>query len=244
MLSFIIPAHNEERLIAAAVASARRAAEAAGEAFEIIVVDDASDDGTGDKAREAGARVIDVKLRKIAAVRNAGAGAARGEVLVFLDGDTVLPVETLAAALAALRGGAVGGGACVAFDQPMRWAVKPMFLVWVVVQRLFTLAAGCFVFVRREDFTAVGGFDEQFYVSEEIHLSNALKRRGRFVILRQHVVTSGRKTRMYSPGQLVAMSLRLLCKGPRAWKRPDGLEFWYGGKREGREDPRPRGPGL
>ena len=230
----VIPAHNEELLIGATVESVRAAAAATGEEFEVIVVNDASTDGTARAAREAGAAVLEVNLRKIGAVRNAGARAARGQTLVFVDADTLLPIETLAAALAALKGGAVGGGARIAFDRPIRWSLQPMFQVWVVIQRLWTLAAGCFIFVRREDFEAIGGFDEAFYVSEEVHLSRALKRRGRFVILRQHVVTSGRKTRLYSAGELVAMCVRLLWKGPAAWKKREELEFWYGGKREER----------
>ena len=71
MLSFIIPAHNEERFLAATLASIRAAAASAGEPFELIVVDDESTDQTASVARSQGATVVPVSLRHIAAVRNA-----------------------------------------------------------------------------------------------------------------------------------------------------------------------------
>ena len=228
----MIPAYNEAALIGATLRSIRQAAAATGQPFELIVVNDNSTDATAAIAQREGARVVSVNLRKIAAVRNAGARAAGGEVWIFVDGDTVLPADTLRAALAALAGGAVGGGAMIAFDQPIRWSLRPMFHIWSVIERLGTVAAGCFIFVHRADFEAVGGFDERYYVSEELHLSAALKRRGRFVILRQRVITSGRKARLYTVGQLLVMVLRMLWKGPRGWRRRAGLDFWYGGRRE------------
>src|ERR1019366_2792714 len=116
MLSFVIPAHNEERFLAKTLASVRAAATSVGEPFELIVVDDASTDRTASIARSFDAAVIPVRLRHIAAVRNAGAREARGDVLIFVDADTFVPAATLAAGLAALAQGAVGGGARVRLD--------------------------------------------------------------------------------------------------------------------------------
>ena len=93
-------------------------------------------------------------------------------------------------------------------------------------------AAGCFVFARRAAFEAVGGFDESLYATEEIVLSRALKRQGRFRVLREPVITSGRKMRMYSSWKMVPMTLRLLRYGPTIFRDPRGLEWWYEGKRE------------
>ena len=88
MISFIIPAHNEEQLLGITLASINRSASAAGESFEVIVVDDASTDRTAVIAMEHAARVLSVQHRQIAATRNTGARAARGEVLFFIDADT------------------------------------------------------------------------------------------------------------------------------------------------------------
>ena len=73
MISFIIPAHNEAFEVGRTLQSVFAAARSEEEPFEVIVVNDASTDATAALARAAGARVIDVDLRKISAVRNAGA---------------------------------------------------------------------------------------------------------------------------------------------------------------------------
>jgi GT2 family glycosyltransferase len=95
-------------------------------------------------------------------------------------------------------------------------------IIWFM--RRVGWAAGCFVFVRRDAFERVGGFDERYFASEEIHFSRALKKRGRFVILPDAVITSGRKAQQYSFWRVFRLALKLL--------RPGGLrernEFWYG----------------
>jgi len=232
MISFVIPAHNEEGLLGQTLSHLYDAGRSSGEPFEIIVVDDASTDGTAEIAAAAGARVVAVGLRKIAAVRNAGARAAVGEWLVFVDADTLVAPETIMEMIGALRDGAVGGGAVVAVEPGSpRWVAALMaVVVWAFVRVRW--AAGCFLFARREDFEAVGGFDEAYYASEEIHLSRALKRRGRFVIGSHPVVTSSRKARLFGAGELVRLLGRVAIQGTRAVKRREGLELWYDGQRE------------
>src|SRR5262249_43541758 len=77
MISFIIPAHNEEFLICGTISALHTAATATSERYEIIVVDDASTDGTATVAVRWGAQVHSVQYRHIAAARNAGAAEAR-----------------------------------------------------------------------------------------------------------------------------------------------------------------------
>lgn len=232
MLSFIIPAWNEEALIGATLEAIHAAARAAGRDYEIIVVNDASTDRTADIARAAGARVIDVHKRQIAAVRNAGAREARGRYFIFVDADTIVPEPTLFRALHELDEGAVGGG-CIprmADEIPLlgRIYLWAFLAVWIPMQ----LAAGCFVFCRRDAFEAIGGFDERFFASEEVWLSKALKQRGPFVILHDPVWTSGRKMRLHTPFQLVRLAIRLLWQGPKSWQKREGLDLWYDGRRE------------
>src|SRR5262245_58522423 len=78
MISFIIPAYNEQDLIGRTVSAVHEAARTLGKAYEIIVVDDASTDGTAQIAATQGARVVTVHRRQIAATRNAGARVATG----------------------------------------------------------------------------------------------------------------------------------------------------------------------
>src|SRR5262245_16208563 len=98
-MSVIIPAFNEERFLPQTLEHLRLAAKFAGSVpgqdIEIIVVDNASTDRTAEIALAVGARVISVPEHNIARVRNAGATAAFGDLLVFLDADTLIPESLL-----------------------------------------------------------------------------------------------------------------------------------------------------
>jgi GT2 family glycosyltransferase len=96
------------------------------------------------------------------------------------------------------------------------------------------LAAGCFVFCTRSTFLTVGGFNEAYYCAEEVVLSRALGRLGRFVVLQESVTTSARKFRTYSTRELLTSMFRIAVRGPKAMQHREGLELWYG---ERRNDP-------
>jgi glycosyltransferase involved in cell wall biosynthesis len=234
VISFIVPAYNEERLLGATLDALRAAGRAAGEPYEWIVVDDASTDRTATIAAYHGAALVSVAHRQIAATRNSGARQANGDWLIFVDADTIVNEAVLGAAIEALRGGAAGGGAAVEFDGTVPLYAKLLLPVHVWWFRSAGLAAGCFLFCTRNAFAAAGGFDEAFYGAEELVMSRALKRHGRFVVLRQAVTTSGRKLRTHSVGEMLAVLARLALRGPRAVKQRQGMDLWYA---ERREDP-------
>jgi glycosyltransferase involved in cell wall biosynthesis len=232
MISFIVPAYNEELLLAETLRALHAAAATAAEGYEIVVADDASTDATAEVGRAGGARVVSVSHRQIAATRNAGARAARGDRYFFVDADTAVSEAVVRAALRALEAGAVGGGSAVAFDGRVpRWAelMLPAF-IWSF--RVAGLAAGCFLFCTKSAFDAVGGFDETLYAAEEIFMSRALKRHGRFVVLEEAVVTSGRKLRTYRAAELLRIVAPLAFRGWGAVRSRHGLEIWYERRRE------------
>src|SRR5258708_6055980 len=99
MISFIIPAYNEELLLGQTLRAVNDAAGALEEHFEVIVADDASTDCTAAIAQEHGARVVSCRHRQIAATRNAGARAANGEMLLFVDADTMVNQAAIRAAI-------------------------------------------------------------------------------------------------------------------------------------------------
>lgn len=234
MVSFVIPAHNEEELLPRTLRSIRAAAEASGREFEVIVADDASTDSTAAVARSHGARVVPIERRQIAAARNAGARASRGDALLFVDADTALPAPTLAEALRALDSGAAGGVSSVRFDGWIPLYARIVLGLTLVMFRVLRVGGGCFVFCRRDAFERTGGWDETVFAGEEITMCRALHRVGgwsRFVVLRRAVVTSGRKLRTYSAGEIFGTLGRLAMSGGRAVKRREGLDIWYAPRR-------------
>jgi glycosyltransferase involved in cell wall biosynthesis len=227
MISFVVPAYNEERELRSTLEAIHAAARALAVEYEIVVADDGSTDATAAIARGAGARVIACSYRHIAATRNAGARAARGERLVFVDADTRVNAAVVAAAMRALDQGAVGGSASVRFPPESPWWAHAMVAFTMGIIRAGRLAAGCFVFCRRESFDAVGGFDERYFGAEEWVLATALKRIGRFVVLRESVTTSSRKVEGRSAWRVLGIVLGVLARGPRGLRERRTCGFWY-----------------
>ena len=234
LLSFIVPAYNEELELPATLAALHSAGTGAGVRYEIIVVDDSSTDTTAAIAAEAGARVLSVRRRQIAAARNAGARAARGNVLFFVDADTRINSAHISGALAALARGCVGGSARVRMDGELPIWARVFVAGFCAVYFAANLGVGAFIFVRRDAFEAEGGFDEQYFAAEETYLSMALKRHGPFQILHEPVTTSARKIRMHSPTRVIAQMLFIIFGGKKSLRTREKLDLWYDGKREGR----------
>lgn len=234
VISFIVPAYNEEQLLGQTLASIHNAAREIGEPYEVIVVDDGSTDQTPLVAQHHGAQVVSVNHRKISATRNSGAGSALGDFFFFVDADTVVDKQIVQAALDVMRGGAVGGGAALKFDGAIPRYARIVLPIIVVLFRLTGIATGCFLFCKKSAFLAVGGFDEAYFGAEEIVLSKALQRHGRFKVLRLPVTTSGRKLRTFSDREWLSMMLQIARRGRGGIKQRQGLELWYG---ERREDP-------
>ena len=162
MISFIVPAYNEERLLGRTLEAIHDAARGLADLYELIVVNDDSTDDTATIARVHGARVVDVKCRQIARVRNAGARAANGNIFIFIDADTLVSAETVRATLGALDRGAIGGGATVWFDGRLPLSARLVNPAFRVVMRVGRLAAGCYVFCTRAAFDAVGSLRSEF----------------------------------------------------------------------------------
>jgi glycosyltransferase involved in cell wall biosynthesis len=231
MISFVIPAYNEELFLGCTLRALNAAGQGLGEPFEVVVADDASTDRTAAVAREYGARVVSVNHRQIAATRNSGAREATGELLIFVDADTVVTAAAVRGAVKALRAGAVGGGCAVRFDDRLPLYARLLAAPTRSLYHALGLAAGCFLFCTRDAFAATGGFDERLFGSEELTMSRALHRQGRFVVLREYVTTSGRKLRAYSAREILGTLARLALAGPKSVRQRQGMELWYGERR-------------
>lgn len=237
-VSFVIPAYNEAGLVGATVAGLHSAARDLCR-YEIIVADDASDDGTAAEAQAAGARVVHTNNRNIAATRNAGTAAARGDLLIFVDADTIVPVETVRQTLDVVERGIVGGGSACWFDEPLPLWVKVIGPTILWLYRKSRLTPGAYIFCTRAAFEAVGGFDAVQFGGEEVLMARALDRYSksvgqRFTVVSHPILTSGRKLRAYSGLELFATLIRSMWYQGR---NRNVMDVWYGPRRE---DPKSR----
>jgi glycosyltransferase involved in cell wall biosynthesis len=237
-LSVVIPAWNEEGLLPACLASVGGTlGEIPGLDVELIVVDNNSTDRTAAVARAAGAHVVYEARNQIARARNAGAAAARGDWLLFLDADSRLNPGLAAELLAAVESGRwVACGSTVQMDG-LPWWARILLWAWNGSSRLCRVAAGCFLACRADAFRAVGGFDEGLYATEELDLSRRLRRWGRrrrqgFRILSRYpLFSSARKLELYSGQEIFAQLGRVLARPWRSVRDREALAIWYDGRR-------------
>lgn len=188
-LSVVIPALDE----AAGIASSLQAlAPLLARGAQVLVADGGSTDATAALARAAGAQVVHAP-RGRALQMNAGAGQARGEVLLFLHADTRLPADADRLILQALgSGGRVWGRFDVAIDGRPR--LLPVVAALMNLRsRLSGIATGDQAFfMTRAAFDAAGGFPAQ-PLMEDIEMSMRLLKQSRPACLRERVATSGRR---------------------------------------------------
>jgi glycosyltransferase involved in cell wall biosynthesis len=233
MISFIVPAYNEEAWIARCLTAIGEAMKAVDVPHEIIVVDDASTDATSSIAARHDVRLISVSHRQISATRNAGARDARGEVFFFVDADTLVNAEVVQSALNAIEQGALGGGCVPRFDGELPlWARLFYPLMIFTARRILKQTGGACLFCTRNGFDKTGGFSEAHYAAEEDVWVKALKRHGRFVVLREPVLTSGRNLRSQSIWTIGRLFVRLALRGANGFRDRNGLDLWYRPSRE------------
>jgi glycosyltransferase involved in cell wall biosynthesis len=239
-LSFIIPAYNEEKLLPTCLRSVEeslRETSFPDLSAEIIVADNNSTDATAYLAEAAGARVVFEPINQISRARNAGARAATGDWIIFIDADCELSPGLLKDLIGLIEAGKyVGCGSVVAMQDMPLWA-KLILWLWTRISLIGNLAAGSFVACRADAFHAIGGFSTDLYAAEEIDFSRRLKRHGRlsgqqFTILRSHpLLTSNRKLLLYSRHELLSQLGRLIVRPRSSMKSRRQLGVWYDGRR-------------
>jgi glycosyltransferase involved in cell wall biosynthesis len=232
MISFIIPAHNEQAEIGGTLQAIHDAARAVGRPYEIIVVDDASTDATAEIARQNSATVLPVSHRQIAATRNSGGRAAQGEYFFFVDADTTINPRVMASALRVMDKGAVGGGAPAQFDGTAPLYAQLLALWFGLFMRLADISGGAFLFCTRDAFHTVGGFDERLFGAEDAAMSWALRREGRFVVLWKYVITSSRRLRGIRGLSTLAILIRMAFFPKLLTRRESVEKIWYDSNRE------------
>ncbi len=242
-LSFVIPAYNEAAWIERCLENIAVAVDAcrlqSGNEFDVetIVADNNSTDDTAQRAEQAGALVVFEAVNQISRARNAGASAASGDWLIFIDADSDLSAGLLADVLALIDAGEhVGCGSLMHMDDMpglAGWALRG----WSLLSKRLNWAAGSFVVCRADVFAELGGFSEQLFVAEEIDFSRRIKKyarqhKSKFVVLRDNPLqTSNRKVGLYSEKELFWQMLRLMLRPRKAMRDKSALDVWYDGRR-------------
>jgi hypothetical protein len=198
LLSVIVPARNATGVLAESL-PALATSDLPRESWELIVVDDASTDGTADLAAAHADRVVRLPApaRGPAYARNRGCEAARGDILVFVDADVCVHETTLGRLLRTLAAAPDAAAVFGAYDTTPRAAglvSQYRNLLHHYVHALHagdadTFWTGCGA-IRRKPFFEAGGFDEQRYPRpqiEDIALGYRLRALGRRVMLRPDI---------------------------------------------------------
>ena len=179
--SVVIPAHNEEKYVARCINSVKAAAKKYGGDYvgdtEIIVVCNRCTDKTSEIAAKCGARVLFNEERCIAAVRNTGIFAAKGDIIVTIDCDNRMTsgtLEEIAKLLSTKK--YIGGGAPIYFER-YSFPLRLNSLLCNIGFRLTGLYCGM-IWAEKRTLISLGGFSE-IKAMEDVQTAKKLKRYGK-----------------------------------------------------------------
>ena len=196
--SVIIPARNEEKALPRAVEALQHAAAQAACVIEIIVVANRCSDRTAEVAAELGAKVLNHDGKNLSAIRNHGAKAASADVVITVDADSVVSPRTFLAIKKKLASGRSVGGGVLILPQRYSLGIVLTGLALLPLALWYGISAGLF-FCRREDFEAIGGFNEEIASAEDIDFAKRLRSHGKVsgrkfnTLYHTPIVTSCRK---------------------------------------------------
>lgn len=203
MLSVVIPAYNEEKYIGACLEALTR--QDTKELFEVIVVDNASTDRTGDMTRrfvgKLDLQVIREKRKGRGAARAAGCKIARGDILFWTDADCLPPPTWISVLTRTLREQPTFVGVTTPLEirDCTKFQNAILNLQWLLM-RFYGLFWGHFWLngfssaIHRNIYEAAGGFAENALAQEDSELSQRVHRLGRIALLHEpRMPASGRR---------------------------------------------------
>lgn len=179
-VSIVIPAHNEANYIEVALASVS-AQDYPAQRLECVVVDNASTDGTAQRAGEYAARHAELDLLivaepslGVARAKNRGACQATGAILIFLDADSRMTASLARDVVSQYHAGAPAGSIRIVADSDS-WLERGFFDLMELGPRLFGIRSQMF-YCDRALFLALGGFDETLNLAEDLEFLRRVKR--------------------------------------------------------------------
>ena len=224
-LSIVIPARNDAEALARTLDHLQRLPDMHG--AEVIVA--AAGDPAGTARAVAGrARLLQPPGSTRAELMNAGAADARGEVLFFLHADSFPPADALALIARTLADPrAVGGAFEHRFAEPV-WSLRAITWINRVRYRLTRNYYGDQGhFVRAPVFRALGGY-RPLRLMEDLDFAQRLKRRGRSVLIRTPLITSGRRFLARGPWRTFFLIVWLLARWTLKLDTERYAEKWRG----------------
>lgn len=235
--TLVVPAYNEEACLPALLDSvdvARARYHRGHDAVQVVVADNASTDATAEIARRRGCYVVREGKRVIGAARNAGARAARGEILAFIDADSRVHPETFNAVERAIDSGKFVGGATGVRLERMSLGIAATVAAMLPMVWLTGMDTGV-VFCRRRDFEAVGGYTEERLFAEDVKFLLDLRRHGRKSgrkltrVRSAKAIASTRKFDKYGEWHYFTLAGRLVLKGmfSRDSVEQHARRYWY-----------------
>jgi len=239
-VSLIIPAFNEERLIADTLGSVKHAMEAfsaGGWETELVVCDNNSTDCTAELARAAGAKVTFEPVNQIARARNRGAEAASGDWFIFVDADSKPTRELFEEVRVQISSGRCLAGGCTVRLEGNYPVAGFVIGFWNSVSKTCRWMAGSFIFCEAGAFREIGGFSNELFAGEEIDLSKRLKKLARqkhkkIIILDRHpLATSARKLHLYSLREHLWFIAKASLAPRSTVRRREACHTWYDGRR-------------
>lgn len=201
LFSILIPAHNEEKYIGKCLESIKKASLQYPGRVEVIVTSNRCTDKTVEIAEFYQARVVYEDAKNLAMIRNAGAKAANGEIIITIDADSYMSQDMLIEIEKEIRTGkSIGGCVKLMMERTSPGIFFNMHVIAAIGALTNGLPKGAGLFwCRKTDFDAIGGFDENLRVAEDIDFAKRLKKYGKkkkmkFIRLpKAFVVTSTRK---------------------------------------------------
>ena len=171
-----------------------RAAQAIHTETEVVVVVPSADSAHARLAASMGAAVVVSGRAVIAAARNAGARLATGQILVTIDADRLMSPVAFAEIERLLATGCYVGGGAIQLAERHSLAIDVAMAVTRLTTYLNGLGGGMY-WCRRDDFEAIGGFDERVTTVDDLDFARRLRDHGlrtgrKFVNLRQAPVTT------------------------------------------------------
>jgi glycosyltransferase involved in cell wall biosynthesis len=179
-ISVIIPTLNEGKYIESTLFHIKQQ-----KPFEIIVADSHSDDDTVKIAKKYGAKIVSCERKNAAVGRNAGAFKAKGDILLFVDADTILFPTVFETMIKDFETGIVGWTCRSCAFSPL-WREQTVYnsfnnLLSFLNNRIRKPhSAGIIMAVRKDVFENIGGFDSELKTMEDHDLAKKAGKYGRF----------------------------------------------------------------